>query len=135
MNCPIAMVNLVHLLRDPLPDRREIPNCEGYMRPVKLIVPRGTILNPEHPAACAARGVMGYRVFDAIMGALAQVVPEHVIAAGEGGPTLFSIGGRQNGKPFVLTEVMVGTWGARAGRDGSRVSPTRPPTCRTIRSS
>ena len=84
------------------------------MRPVKLIVPRGTILNPEHPAACAARGVMGYRVFDAIMGALAQVVPEHVIAACEGGPTLFSIGGRQNGKPFVLTEVMVGTWGARA---------------------
>ena len=31
---------------------------------------------------------------------------------------MFSIGGRQNGKPFVLTEVMVGTWGARAGKDG-----------------
>ena len=61
---------------------------------------------------------MGYRVFDAIMGALAQVVPDHVIAGCEGGPTLFSIGGRQNGKPFVLTEVMVGTWGARADLDG-----------------
>ncbi len=114
VNCPIAMVNsstycAIRCLTD-----REIPNCEGYMRPVKLIVPRGTILNPEHPAACAARGVMGYRVFDAIMGALAQVVPERVIAGCEGGPTLFSIGGRQNGKPFVLTEVMVGTWGARA---------------------
>ena len=118
VNCPIAMVNsstycAIRCLTD-----REIPNCEGYMRPVKLIVPRGTILNPEHPAACAARGVMGYRVFDAIMGALAQVVPEHVIAGCEGGPTLFSIGGRQNGKPFVLTEVMVGTWGARASLDG-----------------
>ena len=31
---------------------------------------------------------------------------------------MFSIGGRQNGKPFVLTEVMVGTWGARADLDG-----------------
>jgi N-methylhydantoinase B len=118
VNCPIAMVNsstycAIRCLTD-----RDIPNCEGYMRPVKLIVPRGTILNPEHPAACAARGVMGYRVFDAIMGALAQVVPEHVIAGCEGGPTLFSIGGRQNGRPFVLTEVMVGTWGARAGLDG-----------------
>jgi N-methylhydantoinase B len=61
---------------------------------------------------------MGYRVFDAIMGALAQVAPERVIAACEGGPTLFSIGGRQNGKPFVLTEVMVGTWGARYSLDG-----------------
>jgi N-methylhydantoinase B len=52
------------------------------------------------------------------MGALAQVVPERVIAGCEGGPTLFSIGGRQNGKPFVLTEVMVGTWGSRAELDG-----------------
>ena len=43
-----------------------------------------------------------------------QVVPERVIAGCEGGPTLFSIGGRQNGKPFVLTEVMVGTWGLAA---------------------
>lgn len=118
VNCPIAMVNsstycAIRCLTD-----RDIPNCEGYMRPVKLIAPRGTILNPEHPAACAARGVMGYRVFDAIMGALAQIVPQHVIAGCEGGPTLFSIGGRQNGKPFVLTEVMVGTWGARAALDG-----------------
>ena len=46
------------------------------MRPIRIHAPRGTILNPELPAACAARGVMGYRVFDAIMGALAQVVPD-----------------------------------------------------------
>src|ERR1044072_6316887 len=79
VNCPIAMVNsstycAIRCLTD-----REIPNCEGYMRPVKLIAPRGTIINPEHPAACAARGVMGYRVFDAIMGALAQGVPDRVV--------------------------------------------------------
>jgi N-methylhydantoinase B len=118
VNCPIAMVNsstycAIRCLTD-----REIPNCEGYMRPVKLVVPGGTILNPEHPAACAARGVMGYRAFDAIMGALAQVAPDRVIAGCEGGPTLFSIGGRQNGRAFVLTEVMVGTWGARRQLDG-----------------
>jgi N-methylhydantoinase B len=88
------------------------------MRPVRIRAPRGTILNPDEPAACAARGVMGYRVFDVIMAALAQVVPERVVAAGEGGPTLFSCGGWHEGRPFVLTEVMVGTWGARAGRDG-----------------
>jgi N-methylhydantoinase B len=62
--------------------------------------------------------VVGYRVFDAIMGALADAVPERVIAAGEGGPTLFSIGGGQGDESFVLTEVMVGTWGARATLDG-----------------
>ena len=70
------------------------------------------------PAACGARGVIGYRVFDAMMGALAQVVPDKVVAPGEGGPTLIAIGGYQDGRPFVLAEVLVGYWGARAARDG-----------------
>lgn len=118
INCPIAMARssaycAIRCITSP-----EIPNCEGYMRPVRFKAPEGTILNPVLPAACAARGVMGYRVFDAIMGALAQVAPERVIAAGEGGPTLFSVGGYHRGRPFVLTEVMVGTWGARARKDG-----------------
>jgi N-methylhydantoinase B len=118
INCPIAMARssaycAIRCITSP-----DIPNCEGYMRPVQFRAPEGTILNPVLPAACAARGVMGYRVFDAIMGALAQVAPQRVIAAGEGGPTLFSVGGYHEGRPFVLTEVMVGTWGARAGKDG-----------------
>jgi N-methylhydantoinase B len=52
------------------------------------------------------------------MGALAQVVPDKVIAAGEGGPSLIAIGGYDEGRPFVLAEVIVGAWGARAGREG-----------------
>jgi len=118
INCPIAMVRscsycAIRCLTSP-----DIPNCEGYMRPLKVHAPEGTILNPLLPAACAARGVMGYRVFDAIMGALAQVAPQKVIAAGEGGPTLFAAGGYHKGRPLVLTEVVVGTWGARATKDG-----------------
>jgi N-methylhydantoinase B len=118
VNCPIPMVNSVTYCAIRCLANIEIPNCEGYMRPVKVVAPRGTILNPEHPAACAARGVMGYRVFEAIMGAFAKIAPERVQAAGEGGPTLFAIGGRHAGRPFVLTEVMVGTWGARSELDG-----------------
>jgi N-methylhydantoinase B len=118
INCPIAMVNSATYCAIRCIGSPDIPNCDGYMRPIRVKAPSGTIVNPVLPAACAARGVIGYRVFDAIMGALAQVVPERVIAACEGGPTLFSIGGWRDSKPFVLTEVMVGTWGARASRDG-----------------
>jgi N-methylhydantoinase B len=118
INCPVAMVNSSTYCAIRCLTNIEIPNCEGYMRPVKIRAPRGSILNPNHPAACAARGVMGYRVFDAIMGAFAGIAPERVIAGGEGGPTLFAIGGQHEGRPFVLTEVMVGTWGARAAQDG-----------------
>ena len=118
INCPIAMVRSCSYCAIRCVTSPDIPNCEGYMRPLRVIAPQGTILNPLLPAACAARGVMGYRVFDAIMGALAQVLPQRVVAAGEGGPTLFAVGGYHAGRPFVLTEVMVGTWGARAGKDG-----------------
>src|SRR4029078_11873666 len=52
------------------------------------------------------------------MGALAKITPERVLAAADGGPTLIAFGGYENGKPFVMTEVIVGTWGARAGLDG-----------------
>ncbi len=118
INCPVAMVHSAAYCAIRCLSRAEIPNCEGYMRPVRIIAPEGTIVNPIFPAACAARGVIGYRVFDAIMGTLAKAVPDQVIAAGEGGPTLFSIGGEQAGRHFVLTEVMVGSWGARATMDG-----------------
>jgi N-methylhydantoinase B len=97
---------------------REIPNAGGYMRPIHINAPVGTIVNPVLPAACGARGVVGYRVYDAVMGALAQVVPDKVVAPGEGGPSLIAIGGYEDGRPFVLAEVLVGCWGARAGRDG-----------------
>jgi len=118
LNCPISMAESVAYCAIRCIGSTDIPNCEGYMRPVSVFAPQGTIVNPVLPAACGARGVVGYRVFDVIMKALAPVVPEKVIAAGEGGPTLVSVGGYHQGRPFVLTEVMVGTWGARAGRDG-----------------
>jgi N-methylhydantoinase B len=102
----------------------EIPNCEGYMIPIRINAPPGTVVNPVLPAACGARGVIGYRVYDAIMGALAPIVPDRVIAAGEGGPTLIAWGGYgqggydENRRPWGTTEVLVGSWGARSSLDG-----------------
>ena len=118
INCPIAMARSACYCAIRCLGSAQIPNCEGYMRAIEVRVPEGTLLNPVLPAACGARGVMGYRVFDAVMGALAPAIPERAIAAGEGGPTLFSIGGYRDGGVYTLTEVMVGSWGARAGRDG-----------------
>lgn len=118
INCPIAMVRSAAYCAIRCLSDIDIPNCQGYMRPITIDAPAGTIVNPVYPAACAARGVVGYRVFDAIMGAFSKAAPARVIAGGEGGPTLLSIGGTHRGQPFVLTEVMVGTWGARATLDG-----------------
>ncbi len=118
VNCPVGMIDAACYCAVRGIARREIPNCEGFMRPITVNAPAGTIVNPVLPAACGARGVVGYRAYDAIMGALAQIAPDRVIAAGEGGPTLIAIGGYENGRPYLTTEVIVGTWGARADKDG-----------------
>ena len=119
LNCPVGMIRAACYCAVRGITRSRIPNCEGFMEPIRVIAPEGTVVNPVLPAACGARGVIGYRVYDAIMGALAQVVPNRVVAAGEGGPTLVAFGGYDGRRrPFVTTEVLVGAWGARATLDG-----------------
>jgi N-methylhydantoinase B len=77
------------------------------------------VLNPRPPAACAARALTGYRAMDTMFGALAQVLPDRVPAAGEGGNTVVSLGGyREDGRPFVVVDMICGAWGGRPDKDG-----------------
>jgi len=96
----------------------DIPNAQGFTRPIEVVAPLGTIANPRPPAACGARGITGFRMIDCLMGALAQAVPERVPADGSGGSTLPSIGGLHNGRAFVNVETLMGTWGAAPTHDG-----------------
>ncbi|MGB7181195.1 MAG: hydantoinase B/oxoprolinase family protein [Burkholderiaceae bacterium] len=99
--------------------KADIPNNQGLFRAIKVIAPEASILNPQMPAPCAARALTGYRVFDAMLGALAQIVPDQVPAAGEGGNTVVSIGGyRQDRTPFIIVDMICGAWGARPDQDG-----------------
>jgi N-methylhydantoinase B len=72
------------------------------------------------PAASTMRGVTGFRIFDAVNGALAQLIPHRVPAAGEGGNSLAIFAGKApGGDPFIYFELVVGTWGARPTADGN----------------
>jgi N-methylhydantoinase B len=97
----------------------EVPNNACYFRPITVLTPPGTIVNPKLPAAFAARGLTGFRMIDAMLGALAQIRPGRVPAACEGGNTGVSIGGwdKERG-PFIFVEFVCGTGGARPGLDG-----------------
>jgi N-methylhydantoinase B len=101
----------------------DIPNCHGFTRPITVEAPKGTIMNPEFPAPCGARGITGYRMIDCLFGALAQAVPDRVTADGSGGSTLPTIAGYQAGKPFVFCETFMGTWGAARSHDGQEGVP------------
>ncbi|MFZ3360734.1 MAG: hydantoinase B/oxoprolinase family protein [Xanthobacteraceae bacterium] len=98
---------------------RDIPNNVGLFRCITVRAPDASILNPQMPAACAARALTGYRVFDAMLGALAQIVPDRVPAAGEGGNSVICISGlRPNRKPFIIVDMLCGAWGGRPDKDG-----------------
>ncbi len=81
--------------------REEIPNTEGMFRPLEIIAPEGTLVNVRMPGASSMRGVTGFRMADVVFGALAGLLPDRVLAAGEGGNTLVIIGGqRQDRSPM-----------------------------------
>jgi len=96
-----------------------IPNNEGVFRAIEVICPPGTVGNGVLPAACAARGLTGFRMTDCMFGALAMMLPDRVKAAGDGGNTGISIGGYYaDRKPFVYVDFTCGAWGARPWADG-----------------
>jgi N-methylhydantoinase B len=99
--------------------RQDVPNNAGVFRCIEVAAPEGTILNPRPPGACAARALTGYRMLDVMLGALAQILPDRVPAAGEGGNTVLSIGGLTAARrPFVIVDMITGAWGGRPDKDG-----------------
>jgi N-methylhydantoinase B len=97
----------------------KVPNNEGAFRAIEVVAPEGTVVNCVHPASVAARGLTGFRMVDTVFGALAQMVPGKVTAAGDGGNTNISIGGYdRNRKPYIFCDFTCCAWGGRAFADG-----------------
>jgi N-methylhydantoinase B len=97
-----------------------IPNNAGYFRPIQVIAPEGSVVNPRPPAAVAARGITGIRIADTVFGALAQAVPDMIPACGSNLPDVgVSFGGTdENGRSFVYLEFLLASWGGGPDRDG-----------------
>jgi N-methylhydantoinase B len=95
------------------------PMNEGALRPVTVKAPEGSFLNPRPPAGGGPRAIICYRLFEAVIGALAPALPERVVAAAShfANPTF---GGRDRARrrAFVAYELVLSGTGARATRDG-----------------
>ena len=97
----------------------DVPANEGFFRCIEVTAPPGTIANGVLPASCAARGLTGFRMVDCVLGALAMMLPNKVMAASDGGNTGISIGGYDSDRnPFIYVDFACGTWGARPWADG-----------------
>jgi N-methylhydantoinase B len=104
-------------IRSILP--QNIPTNEGVFRAIQVTAPAGTVANGVLPAACAARGLTGFRMVDCMFGALAKMLPNEVFAASDGGNTGVSIGGYHADRtPFIYVDFTCCAWGARPYADG-----------------
>jgi len=94
-------------------------NNDGVFRCIEVTAPPGTVTNALPPAACAARGLTGFRAADCAFGALAKLYPQLVFAASDGGNTGITVGGVDAARtPFIYVDFLSGAWGGRPWADG-----------------
>jgi N-methylhydantoinase B len=99
----------------------DVPNNSGCMIPIKIIAPRGTVVNAIHPAPVAGGNVeTSQRIVDVLLGALAKACPDRIPAASQGTMNNVIIGGwdQKEGRYFTYYETIGGGTGASLKSDG-----------------
>ena len=99
----------------------DAPANQGCLRPVNIITPRGTLVNPEPQRGVAGGNVeTSQRITDVLLAAMAQALPQLIPAASQGTMNNLLIGGHdlERERPFVYYETIGGGMGARPDRDG-----------------
>lgn len=123
INCPFAStVSAVQSAVRCMLDDPDISFNEGCNRPLTVTAPMGSILNPRAPAAVRARLTPASRVFNAVVDALGQAMPDRAVATGFDTTTAVALSSLSSGGTYEVTlEILGGGWGgcsAHAGADG-----------------
>lgn len=104
------------------------PQNYGIISCIEIRAPKGCYVNPHPGAASGARAVNANRIYEVVMGALAQIIPDRVIAASSGfcNPKVSGTVSPYTGKPFLAWMTAIGGVGAHRHRDGQEAttSPT-----------
>jgi len=99
-----------------------LPVNDGTFRPIEVIAPPGSVVNPRPPAAVSAGNVeTSQRIVDVVLGAFARALPDRIPAASYGTMSNLLIGGYRprDGRPFAYYETLAGGHGAGPGWDGA----------------
>jgi N-methylhydantoinase B len=98
----------------------EIPNNEGCAAPIQLSAPEDSVVNCRFPAAVAARMQIGHFLTEIIYRALAEALPDRVLAGSGGTPATMNVlyGRRNDGQRWHTVLIRGGGMGASARADG-----------------
>lgn len=96
------------------------PANEGTFRPLKLILPDGTLVSARPTAPMGHYGFPFPTIIDTLIRALEPAMPQDVTGAHFGTYSSVRVyGNRANGSPFDCYDSAHGGWGACATHDGS----------------
>ena len=111
---------------------RFLPINQGLARVVEATFRQGSVVDPRFPAAVNTYMPTALTVAEAILRALAPLVPEQRIAGGSGSAALV-LGGRDanNNRAYVHYEIFSGGTGARTGKDGVSATAFHLSNCKT----
>ncbi|CAM3617757.1 Hydantoinase B/oxoprolinase domain-containing protein [Bordetella sputigena] len=113
----------------------DIPQNGGCNRPVSISAPEGCILNPRRAAAVGSRHYIAQAVADAVLKALAPVVPAHSAAGAHISFPIFRAGGMDDRpqlttpKPFAILDIIGGGMGGSRVADGLNAVDTHGGNC------
>jgi N-methylhydantoinase B len=99
----------------------ELPSSGGTFRPVEVVTPAGTLVNPKFPAPVSNANInTSQRITEVVLGALSQVIPERVPAASTGSMSIFTMGGLDpaTDEYYSYVETYGGGQGALYNADG-----------------
>lgn len=93
---------------------------DGILRAVEVVCPRGSVLNPEPPAAVSIRHNTCQRFADTVIRAMALLWPQTAVASSAVSFFAVNIGSTSpvTGRASVMAEVVGGGTGAVPGEDG-----------------
>jgi len=96
------------------------PRNDGSYKPIRVMAPEGSILNPRFPAAVNARQLVGHVLSGMLGDALSTAIPQRIIGESGSAPTLRCMitGLAENGKSFSSILFLNGGMGARPTADG-----------------
>jgi N-methylhydantoinase B len=113
----------------------DIPQNGGCNRPVSISAPEGSILNPRRAAAVGSRHYIAQAVADAVLKALAPVVPAHSAAGAHISFPIFRAGGMDDRpqlatpRPFAILDIIGGGMGGSRVADGLDAVDTHGGNC------
>ena len=98
----------------------DIPNNDGCAVPIRMTAPEGTVVNCRFPAAVAARMQIGHFLTEIIYRAMADALPDRVLAASGGTPATMNVfyGRRADDMPWHSVIIRGGGMGAGLAGDG-----------------